>query len=504
MLKTNAPMSKPTKIIFPFLLLNSVLGFSQIPNFPTPQQPNPNTVYGTPKIEMPSTDVRNLMRVPQTINVENDRLRQQNELIIKQTQQDIKQRTEERKQQEYYNKLQKEEQTYFLPSLSDKTGTKAYYTAFDHLSTFNPENYSIADATFLVENAFYNNIHKNFPEEFQNNIQKAVNTIKNEIIKKGIDQNDNTAKNMILFKYFAEDSKQNGKVVHKSIKYDFEDYMGAKDYSKMFVSKLMKTGKGQCHSMPLFYLILAEQIGAEAYLSMSPNHSYIRFTDDEGMMRNVELTNGMFSTNSYILQSGYIKSEALQNKLYMQNLSKKDLLSQTYVDLASGYIHKFGYDEFVAKVLDRALELNPNNITATLWKSNTDQMRFQNACKQMGINPMDKNDLQNIRNYPNLVGQLRNINTDFDKIDNSGFAMMPPEAYEKWLGSMKGEVEKQKSQEIAEKIKTQNLQKQKEEQERLEKQKQEQKPIQPKTPEEKAREWLKKPYQVPKSWKPLT
>ncbi|AZB11000.1 hypothetical protein EG344_20270 [Chryseobacterium sp. G0162] len=126
--------------------------------------------------------------------------------------------------------------------------------------------------------------------------------------------------------------------------------MGVKDYSKMFVSKLMKSNTGQCHSMPLLYLILAEQIGAEAFLVMSPNHSYIRYMDDSREMISLELTNGMFSANSFVLNSGYIKSEALQNKLYMQNLSKKEVLSQTFVDLASGYIHKFGYDEFVGQV----------------------------------------------------------------------------------------------------------------------------------------------------------
>src|SRR5690606_15093546 len=258
-------------------------------------------------------------------------------------------------------------------------GTDSYYRAYDNLAKFDPENYSITDAVFIVENA-YNNNDRNFHAAYQGQIQKATNIIRQQIKKSGIEESDNVAKNLSIFKYFAQDSKQNGKVVHKAVKYDFDDYMGAKDYTKMFVSKLMKTNTGQCHSMPLLYLILVEQIGAEAYVVMSPNHSYIRFKDDDGETLSVELTNGMFSANSFVLNSGYIKAEALKNKLYMQNLTKKEVLSQTYVDLASGYIHKFGYDEFVAKVLNKALELNSNNINATLWKSNTDQVRFMQAC----------------------------------------------------------------------------------------------------------------------------
>jgi hypothetical protein len=199
----------------------------------------------------------------------------------------------------------------------------------------------------------------------------------------------------------------------------------------------MKANTGQCHSMPSLYLILLEQIGAEANLVMSPNHSYIRFKNNDGKMQSIELTNGMFSADSFVLNNGYIKSEALQNKIYMQNLTKKELLSQMYVDLASGYIHKFGYDEFVNKILDKALELNPNNINVTLWQSNLNQKRFVKACNKLGINPNNQESLRNIRNYPNLVAQLKNINRQFDYIDRLGFAQMPPEQYEKWLGSLK-------------------------------------------------------------------
>lgn len=352
-------------------------------------------------------------------------------------------------------------ENYLLTPLSEKKGTGAYYSAFENLSKLDPDSYSIADAVFLVENAYSNN-DKNFQSTYQGQIQKATNIIRKEIKNSGIEDSDNVSKNLSIFKYFAEDSKLNGKVAHKAIKYDFDDYMGAKDYSKMFVSKLMKTNSGQCHSMPLLYLILAEQIGAEAHLVMSPNHSYIRFKDTSGEMLSVELTNGMFSANSFVLNSGYIKAEALKNKLYMQNLGKQDILSQTYVDLASGYIHKYGYDEFVSKVLDKALALNPNNINATLWKSNTDQVRFMQACGRFGIDPENKEQLQNIRNYPPLEAQFLQIKTGFDYIDQSGFTQMPLDQYEKWLGSLKSTENKQKSDEIAERIKILNAQKQKE------------------------------------------
>jgi hypothetical protein len=459
---------------FIFFILLTTACYGQIPNMP--QRPGVSSLYSVP--ESANNQISN-RRTSSHINVNSN----------------LHKRVTPNDNQEEINKeveLQIEgiraesfSRNFMLTTLSDKKGTGAYYKAFDHLSKLDPEGYSIADAVFLVENA-YNNNDKKIQSTYQGQIQKATNIIRKEIKASGIEDFDNVSKNLSIFKYFAEDSKLNGKVVHKAIKYDFDDYMGAKDYSKMFVSKLMKTNSGQCHSMPLLYLILAEQIGAEAYLVMSPNHSYIRFKDADGEMLSVELTNGMFSANSFVLNSGYIKAEALKNKLYMQNLTKREVLSQTYVDLASGYIHKFGYDEFVAKVLNKALELNPNNINATLWKSNTDQMRFMQACNRVDIDPENKEQLQKIRNYPPLEDQFRQINIGFDYIDQSGFTQMPLDQYEKWLGSLKSTENKQKSDEIAERMRILNVQKQKEA-------KNKPKPITPKKESPKI-------YRIPKEW----
>lgn len=435
---------------FIFFILMTTACFGQIPNLP--QRPGVSNLYSIP--EGLNNKATGRPTAPQ-INANSGFYkkvtpREDQEEINKEVERQISMLREES-----YAK------NYMLTSLSDRKGTDSYYRAFDNLTKFDPENYSITDAVFIVENA-YNNNDRNFQAAYQQQVQKATKIIRQEIKKSGIQESDNVAKNLSIFKYFAQDTKQDGKIIHKAIKYDFDDYMGAKEYSKMFVSKLMKTNSGQCHSMPLLYLILAEQIGAEAFLVMSPNHSYIRFKDNDGEVLSVELTNGMFSANSFVLNSGYIKAEALKNKLYMQNLTKKDVLSQTYVDLASGYIHKFGYDEFVAKVLGKALELNPNNINATLWKSNTDQMRFMQACNRLGIDPENKEQLQKIRNYPPLEDQFLDIKAGFDYIDQSGFALMPSEQYEKWLGSLQTVENKQKSEEIAERLRILNAQKQRE------------------------------------------
>ncbi|THF52836.1 hypothetical protein E6C50_01090 [Flavobacterium supellecticarium] len=335
---------------------------------------------------------------------------------------------------------------YSLPSWASHTGTEYYFQAFDKL-LLSDSLYSLKENTFLIENAFFNNqLDKSAFDQTINNCRTFLISIMKE---RGYDLNSNTVKNLVLFQFFSETLQlKKSKEKHLPFQYDFDDYMGIKDHSKMFITKLLKTGTGQCHSMPLLYLILANEIGAEAYLSLSPNHSYIRFPDDNGKWYNIELTNGMFSTTSYILQSGYIKSEALQNKIYMQNLSRKELMAQQLVDLAQGYIRKFGYDEFIAEIITKALQLHPNSINANMIKANLDTARFQYVMKQLNINPLDTKQLQQIGYFPKAVELLNMVNEQYNTVDNLGYEPMPAEAYQKWLQAMKNTEQKQENDRI--------------------------------------------------------
>lgn len=381
--------------------------------------------------QMPSNDINHQLRQNQQIMNEVEQHEKLRENAMKEARTDIA---------EMHSTIR-----YSLPAFSGMEGASFYRQAFDKIMI--DSTYSIKNNNFLIENAFFEN--KLDKDEFDKIIKNSGEFLMAKIKESGYDPNSNAAKNFMLFQFFSGTLQlKNSKDKHLPFKYDFEDYMGVQDYSKMFVTKLLRTGSGQCHSMPLLYLILAEEINADAYLALSPNHSYIRFPDDNGKWYNVELTNGMFSTESYISQSGYVKSEALQNKIYMENLSKKEIIAQHLTDLAAGYIYKFGYDEFAQQVIDKALQLYPNSITANLIQANINTARFENVMGSLGINPRDNNQLQNIRNFPNAVVLLNQVNTQYALIDNLGYEHMPPEAYQQWLQLMKGEKQKEENQAI--------------------------------------------------------
>lgn len=447
--------------------------FGQLPNFPTIQQTNTPSSLGNYSSQTFTNPKSNIPAVPH--NYINGSLSKQEEQNRRMVLEDFKRAEAEEKernrQQAELNKDAEEmkfrdwvtngrNMSYDLPTLSGKAGTKSYYDAFDKLSGMDAENYSLTDANFTVENAFYGN--KQSLTQFKSGVQKTAKQLLQKMKERKQDTESNVSKNLMIFEYFSKDMKLGG-TTHKAFEYDFKDYLGEKDWSKMFVSKLLKTGSGQCHSMPQYYLMLAEAMGTEAYLSLAPNHSYIRFIDDEGKLRNIELTNGMFSTNTFLLESDYIKSEALQNKIYMENLTKKELLGMAYFDLARGYVHKFGYDEFVNKVIDKALELYPNGISPNMEKANVSRTRLLSALRRLGINPDDKRDLERTGYFPKAVDQFKQLQEHFSKIDNLGYAEMPASAYEAWLGSLKTETNKQESEALAQRIHLYQLQKQQQE-----------------------------------------
>lgn len=337
--------------------------------------------------------------------------------------------------------------SYTLPSLAGATGTALYRQVFDKIISTG-EDVSLKDAVFDIENAYFGNVLSK--EKFEKTIKESGQFLIQKMKEQGYDLHSNAAKNFMLFQYFSETLQlKSTKEKHLPFTYDFEDYMGVQNHAKMFVTKLLETGSGQCHSMPLLYLILADEIQAEAYLALSPNHSYIRFPDDKRKWYNVELTNGMFSTASYILQSGYIKSEALQNKIYMENLSKKELLANLLTDLANGYIHKFGYDEFVAGIIHKALSLYPNSIHAQMFKAKVDMARLDYVLHQLGINPADEKQRLKIAAYPKALQLLRQLAAQHQLIDDLGYEPMPQEAYERWLHDMKQETQKQENEAIS-------------------------------------------------------
>jgi len=326
--------------------------------------------------------------------------------------------------------------------------SKSYRNAFSALSNLNPDSFSLTKAVYLVENAYLEG--RLSYAALDKALSDRAELVKQTLHRDGIDRKGNVALNYGIQQLFQQSTSFKAGPGQPSItvapfKYDFSDIRGDTDYAKMFVSKAIATGKGQCHSLPLLYLLIAEKLGAKAYLSLAPQHSFVQFVDDAGRVNNFECTNGHLVTDTWMIESGYITTEAMQSKLYLDSLSHRKLYAQMLADLLLGYLHKFPYDAFADQVEKRILSINPANLTALIVDANLKTELAMTAIRAAGSpKPED------LPRFPAAFRAYHGMQTAYKKVQDLGYQDMPDEAYKRWLQSFQLAKERQASEELKE------------------------------------------------------
>lgn len=328
--------------------------------------------------------------------------------------------------------------------------TKYYREAYERLLQLNPDSFSITNAVYLVENAWYEG--KYSFSSLKSRLQLEAKIVKQQLRNEKVNPNNSLALNYGIQKRFKMggqyyDPKKKQTLSIKPFKYDFEDYKGEKDYSKMFALKMLVTGKGQCHSMPLLYLMIAEELGTKAWLSLAPEHSFIRFMDAKNNLLNFETTNSNLVSTTWLHQSGYINAAAIKNRIYLDTLSQRQLYAQCLADLLLGYLSKFQYDGFSETMRQKILQLNPQNMTALLLDAKLKTNMALHKINAAG-RPLEKD----LHNYPDAYQAYLLMHQSYDNVDGLGFQDMPAEAYQRWLKSVDQEKKKQENIELQQRI----------------------------------------------------
>lgn len=328
--------------------------------------------------------------------------------------------------------------------------TAGYRDAYSQLLQLNPDSFSITKAVFIIENAWYGN--KYTLEQFRTRLQLEAKIIRQQLKNEKLDVKDNLALNYGIQKRFKQsiyyyDPRKKKTITIKPFGYDFEDFQGEKDYAKMFVTKMMIKGNGQCHSMPLMYLMLAEQLGAKAWLSLAPQHSFVQFADRSNNLMNFETTNGNLVSSNWLLQSGFINANALKEKTYLDTLSQKQLFAQCLSDLLLGYLNKFNYDDFAEQMRQQIAAIDPGNTTTLLIDAN---IKTQIAAQK--INEAGRPKEKDLPQFPEAYQAYLDMMVAYEKVDGKGYQDMPKEAYQKWLKTIEQEKKKQENLQLKEKM----------------------------------------------------
>lgn len=305
-----------------------------------------------------------------------------------------------------------------------------YQTCLDSLSLLLDNNVLFKKAVFLTENCYLNN--EMSYTNFDNHIQQLKGIILawqeyNPLTKYHSKDSVNLLNNYSIYKFLKDSTafadENNKQYILLPYTYDFNDFFGEKDWSNMFVTKLLATHSGNCHSLPYLYKILADELGAACWLSLAPNHMYIKNRCKEIGWYNTELSSGNFPIDAWIMASGYLPLQAIQNGIYMDTLSKQQEIALCVLDLAKGYEHQTRnyYDGFIIKCCDLSLQYFPLNVQAMLLKGETLKRVYE---KQYAAK-----DKASQSTYDEME-QL------YVKLFDLGYREMPEKMYRQWLQSV--------------------------------------------------------------------
>jgi hypothetical protein len=257
---------------------------------------------------------------------------------------------------------------------------------------------------------------------------------------------ENISKWASIFKILTDTTyKQVGnlEILYYPYRYDFDDFFGENDWSKMFVSKLLDTGTGNCHSLPYLYKIVAEEMGSTAHLALAPNHIYIKHRSLKDGWYNTELTSAAFPIDAWIMVSGYVHLSAIENKVYMKALDDRESIALCMIDLAEGYKRKTNSSdpEFILKCCNTALQYFPNYVNALILRVETLKSMHDTFVKN-NSNP-DSNIKAKVKE---MFNEMQNL---YVYIHELGYRQMPKDMYLKWLVELRTEKEKYQNKSIS-------------------------------------------------------
>ncbi len=131
-----------------------------------------------------------------------------------------------------------------------------------------------------------------------------------------------------------------------------------------YLNRVLDTKQGNCFSLPLLYVAVAQRLGWPVYLVHVPDHTFVRYVDAHLTEQNIEATSG----GGYVPDAQYAKDfrvskKGQKNGAYLRTLSHRELLG----DLAAMNAVTFGQDGALNKSIgnfELATKLNPKLVEA--------------------------------------------------------------------------------------------------------------------------------------------
>jgi regulator of sirC expression with transglutaminase-like and TPR domain len=151
--------------------------------------------------------------------------------------------------------------------------------------------------------------------------------------------------------------------------YDMDDPKGQRPGNQR-LSNYLRTRRGNCVSMPMLLLIIANKMGMTVSLGTAPLHMFVRYTlPTTGKAYNIEATNGGNLTRDIWYRQNFpISDRAMESGIYLRSLSKREGIATMATTVVESLIKQGAFQQAV-DVCDMILKINPRETHAMLKRA---------------------------------------------------------------------------------------------------------------------------------------
>jgi regulator of sirC expression with transglutaminase-like and TPR domain len=154
---------------------------------------------------------------------------------------------------------------------------------------------------------------------------------------------------------------------NRPFSYDLDDPLGIRARNKM-LSTYVRTRKGNCVSMPVLFLIVADRMGLNVRLAAAPLHLFVRYTDPAGAAHNLEATSGGHEARDlWYRQNLPMSDRAIGSGAYMRTLGKCETAAAMANVVLDFLLAERRYQD-ASNVAGAILAANPRDVYARVKK----------------------------------------------------------------------------------------------------------------------------------------
>ena len=136
---------------------------------------------------------------------------------------------------------------------------------------------------------------------------------------------------------------------NRPFSYDLADPNG-QDIRHKLLSNYLQSRRGNCVSMPILFLLLADRMGLNgAALADAPLHLFIRYTNVAGRQFNLETTSGAnVARDVWMRQQAPMTDKAIENGLYLRPLTRREAVANMAETIVEYLIDAGRYEDAIA------------------------------------------------------------------------------------------------------------------------------------------------------------